>query len=51
MKGRLDKSEVDALLAQLGFAADERVEQLSVEQIQQLAEALRVAELSAGDTH
>lgn len=51
MKGRLEKSEVDAVLAELGFGSDERVEQLSVPQIQQLAEALRVAELSAGDTN
>lgn len=51
MKGRLDKPEVDAVLAELGFGSDERVEQLSVQQIQELAEALRVAELSAGDTN
>lgn len=49
MKGRLEKPEVDAVLADLGYGADARVEQLSVEQIQKLAEALRIAELSAGD--
>jgi 16S rRNA (adenine1518-N6/adenine1519-N6)-dimethyltransferase len=44
MKGRLDKSAVDDVLASLGHGETARAEELSVEQIQQLAEALRVAE-------
>lgn len=44
MKGRLDKSQVDEVLGALGHDATARAEELTVEQIQQLAEALRVAE-------
>ncbi len=44
MKGRLGKPEVDEVLARLGHEATTRAEQLTVEQIQDLAEALRVAE-------
>ncbi len=46
MKGRLDKSAIDDVLATLGHGETARAEELSVEQIQQLAEALRVAESS-----
>ena len=49
MKGRLEKSDVDRVLAELSLAPDSRVEQLNVEQIQTLAEALRLAEISAQD--
>ena len=45
MKGRLDKTEVDQILTTLGNDANERAEQLTVEQIQKLVEALRIAEL------
>ena len=45
MKGRLDKTEVDQILTTLGHDANERAEQLTVEQIQKLVEALRIAEL------
>ena len=44
MKGRLEKSEVDQVLAALGHDANVRAEQLTVTQIQMLVEALRVAE-------
>ncbi len=44
MKGKLDKTRVDEILEQLGHDASARVEQLTVEQIQTLVEALRVAE-------
>ena len=44
MKGRLDKTEVDQILTTLGHDANERAEQLTVEQIQKLVEALRIAE-------
>ncbi len=44
MKGRLDKSVADQILARLGHDKDVRAEQLSVTQIQELAEALRLAE-------
>jgi 16S rRNA (adenine1518-N6/adenine1519-N6)-dimethyltransferase len=47
MKGKLDKSTVDEVLASLGHAETIRAEQLSVQQIQQLAEALRLAEQTA----
>ena len=46
MKGRLEKSEVDAVLSGLGHGETARAEELSVLQIQELAEALRLAELS-----
>ena len=44
MKGRLGKPEVDQVLASLGYEETSRAEELSVQQIQQLAEALRLAE-------
>lgn len=44
MKGRLDKAAVDDVLASLGHDQNARAEELSVEQIQALVEALRVAE-------
>ena len=46
MKGRMEKESVDRVLAELGHDVTSRAEQLTVEQIQQLAEALRVAELA-----
>jgi 16S rRNA (adenine1518-N6/adenine1519-N6)-dimethyltransferase len=46
MKGRMEKATVDQVLVELGHDATSRAEQLTVEQIQQLAEALRVAELA-----
>ena len=45
MKGRLSKPEVDEVLAELGHTETARAEELTVEQIQQLAEALRLAKL------
>ena len=50
MKGRLQKAEVDEVLTRLGHAANARAEQLSVEEIQALAEALRVAEFPQAPT-
>jgi 16S rRNA (adenine1518-N6/adenine1519-N6)-dimethyltransferase len=47
MKGRLSKAEVDEVLKELGHDETSRAEQLSVQQLQQLAESLRVAELRA----
>jgi len=47
MKGRLEKTQVDLVLAKLGHDASVRAEQLPVGQIQELAEALRVAEAEA----
>ncbi|WP_145422452.1 16S rRNA (adenine(1518)-N(6)/adenine(1519)-N(6))-dimethyltransferase RsmA [Planctomycetes bacterium K23_9] len=47
MKGRLDKSAVDDVLRQLGHGETARAEELSVEQIQALAESLRQAERAA----
>lgn len=44
MKNRLEKLEVDAILNALGHGENSRAEELSVEQMQQLVEALRVAE-------
>jgi 16S rRNA (adenine1518-N6/adenine1519-N6)-dimethyltransferase len=46
MKGRLDKAQVDAVLADLGHGETVRAETLNMEQIQMLAEALRIAELA-----
>tara|TARA_R110002049_G_scaffold2750_2_gene21517 strand:- start:324162 stop:325178 length:1017 start_codon:yes stop_codon:yes gene_type:complete len=46
MKGRLDKTQVDAVLGGLGHGETARAEELSVQQIQALAEALRQAEIS-----
>jgi 16S rRNA (adenine1518-N6/adenine1519-N6)-dimethyltransferase len=47
MKGRLGKEEVDDVLKELGYDETSRAEQLSVQQLQQLAESLRLAELRA----
>ena len=47
MKGRLDKPQVDEVLSGLGHGETARAEELNVEQIQLLAEALRVAEQNA----
>ena len=44
MKGRLSKSEVDQVIAAMEFDETVRAENLEVEQIQVLAEALRLAE-------
>ena len=44
MKNRLEKAEVDEILASLGHGETARAEELSVEQIQALVEALRQAE-------
>jgi len=44
MKGRMDKAQVDEILNELGHGPTARAEELSVEKIQQLAEALRLAE-------
>jgi 16S rRNA (adenine1518-N6/adenine1519-N6)-dimethyltransferase len=46
MKERLSKPEVDEILARLGYDETSRAEQLTVAQMQALAEALRLAELS-----
>ena len=52
MKGRLDKSQVDEVLLSQGHDENSRAEELSVQQIQQLVEALRQAEAkySAGQS-
>jgi 16S rRNA (adenine1518-N6/adenine1519-N6)-dimethyltransferase len=47
MKNRLDKSRVDAILQSLGHGETARAEELSVEEIQRLVEALRVAEVES----
>ena len=47
MKGRLDKAQVDEVLGALGHNENARAEELSIIQIQELAEALRIAELAA----
>lgn len=44
VKGRLSKPDVDAVLAELGFDPMTRAEQLSVDQIRELVDALRRAE-------
>lgn len=46
MKGKLDKSQVDEVLQALGHGETARTEELSVQQVQTLAEALRLAELA-----
>ncbi len=46
MKGKLDKAQVDAVLAEQGHGKTARTEELTVEQIQGLAEALRLAEIA-----
>jgi 16S rRNA (adenine1518-N6/adenine1519-N6)-dimethyltransferase len=43
MKQHLDKDGVDAILADMGFAADTRAEQLNVETMIKLAERIRAA--------
>lgn len=43
MKERLEKADVDTLLAATGYSPDSRIEQLTVEQIGVLIEHLRVA--------
>lgn len=43
MKGQLDKAAVDRVLDRLGHAPTRRAEELSVHEIQQLVESLRVA--------
>ncbi len=50
MKNRLDKSRVDAILQSLGHGETARAEELSVEEIQRLVEALRVAEADSAPT-
>ena len=49
MKGRLEKSQVDEVLGSQGLAENARAEEMSVEEIQRLAEALRLAEQRAND--
>ncbi|MFK8115234.1 MAG: 16S rRNA (adenine(1518)-N(6)/adenine(1519)-N(6))-dimethyltransferase RsmA [Rubripirellula sp.] len=49
MKDRLSKQQVDEVLAQLDHDETARAEELSIEQIQTLVEALRQAELAAGN--
>ena len=46
MKGTLDKSQVDEVLSGLGHSDNARAEELSVQEIQALAEALRLAEIA-----
>ena len=43
MKRHLDKEEVDAILKEMGFAADTRTEQLDVETLIKLADRIRIA--------
>jgi 16S rRNA (adenine1518-N6/adenine1519-N6)-dimethyltransferase len=43
MKRHLDKTQVDALMSEMGFAADARTEQLDVPTLIRLAEKLRTA--------
>ncbi|MEO1615096.1 MAG: rRNA adenine dimethyltransferase family protein, partial [Planctomycetota bacterium] len=47
MKGKLDKTQVDAVLDQLGYGEKARAEQLSVEQMQALVHGLLEAEAAA----
>lgn len=47
MKGRLEKEEVDEVLQQLEHGPTCRAEELNVEEIQTLAEAIRLRELQA----
>jgi 16S rRNA (adenine1518-N6/adenine1519-N6)-dimethyltransferase len=47
LKGRLEKTAVDQVLSQTGHGVSTRAEELSVAQIQDLVEALRVREQSA----
>ena len=46
MKGRLAKPDVDEVLSELGHGDTARAEELTVDQIQELAEALRLAEVA-----
>jgi 16S rRNA (adenine1518-N6/adenine1519-N6)-dimethyltransferase len=48
-KGRLTKEQVDVVLEKLGHKEDARAEQLNVQQIQELAEDLRLAEIAASE--
>jgi 16S rRNA (adenine1518-N6/adenine1519-N6)-dimethyltransferase len=50
MKDRLDKATVDQVLRSLEHGETSRAEELSVEQIQQLVEALRLAEIESAST-
>jgi 16S rRNA (adenine1518-N6/adenine1519-N6)-dimethyltransferase len=43
MKRHLDKEQVDAVLQEMGFAADTRTEQLDVETLIKLADTVRAA--------
>lgn len=45
MKGRLSKADIDEVLTQHGYRETARAEELTVEQLQELAESLRLAEL------
>ena len=47
MKGKLTKPQVDDVLTEVGHGENARAEELTVEQIQELAEALRLAEIAA----
>ncbi|MDB4339101.1 16S rRNA (adenine(1518)-N(6)/adenine(1519)-N(6))-dimethyltransferase RsmA [Rubripirellula sp.] len=47
MKNSLSKSQVDEILQRLEYDETSRAEQLSIQQIQDLAEALRVAEIES----
>ena len=47
MKQSLSKPQVDEVLQSLGYDETSRAEQLTVKQIQKLAEALRLAEIAA----
>lgn len=49
-KGRLGKTQVDEILGRLGHGESARAEELTVAQIQQLAEELRLAELASVKT-
>ncbi|TWU04264.1 16S rRNA (adenine(1518)-N(6)/adenine(1519)-N(6))-dimethyltransferase RsmA [Stieleria varia] len=48
MKGRLDKTQIDEVLSQLGHGENARTEELTVQQIQELVEALRQKEIAVG---
>lgn len=47
MKGRLSKQQVDEILAQHGYDETCRAEQLTVQRLQELVEALRLAEAAS----
>ena len=42
-KGDLDKPQVDAIMAQLDFGPETRAEELTIESMQRLSEAIRMA--------